>query len=80
MDNTRSWTHVVLVSITSFAIQLLRFNKPAERKTFNIDDSTETKLLAALRPYNTLWPCIIEAETTTHFFVAIFIIQTDQIL
>ena len=76
MDNTRSWTHVVLVSITSFAIQLLRFNKPAERKTFNIDDSTETKLLAALRlgfshqrshPYNPLWPCIIKAETTTHF-------------
>lgn len=49
MEDTKSWTYVIRVPITNFVNITIKFIKPAERKTFNNDDSIETKLLATLR-------------------------------
>ena len=58
---------------------LLKFIRPAQRKTFNINDSVVVKLLTRLRLgfsrlcehkfRNPLCPCSIETETTVHYFL-----------
>ena len=61
-------------SYNLFRDTLLKFIRPAQRKTFNINDSVGVKLLTRLRfgfrdILNPLCPCSIETETTAHYFL-----------
>ena len=79
-------------SYNLFRNTLLKFIRPAQRKTFNINDSVGIKLLTRLRLdlrerksrlyfrdiLNPLCPCSIEAETTAHYFLSFYFCNANK--
>ena len=79
-------------SYNLFRNTLLKFMRPAQRQTFNINDSVGIKLLTRLRLdlrerksrldfrdiLNPLCPCSIEAETTTHCFLSFYFCNANK--